>query len=707
MRTLLIDNYDSYTYNLYQSLAEVYGISPVVIRNDAPAWSQLNLSGFDAAVISPGPGHPGVHRDFGHSRTVLDLASLPVLGVCLGHQGIGFVAGARVAAAPQPRHGHLTRVSHVDDGLFAGLPQGFTAVRYHSLCVQEPLPADLEAIAWSEDQVIMGLRHRRLPHWGVQFHPESVCTEHGARLLRNFRELALAGRPSVAKITGGGDAAGPVAAKARPTTPPLRAHVLRIDHAVDTERAFTCLFRTSDRAFWLDSSRVEPGLSRYSFLGSADGPTSEVLTFRTGQKSVTVESPGSAPRAEQGDIFDALGRRLGSGAGPFADLRDLPFSGGYVGYFGYELKADLGSPSTHRAQTPDAVWLRADRYVAVDHLEGRTYVVALAGSADDAQARSWVSETAGRLGQLGPAPHEGGGVGASPARPDVAHWLVRSRDRYLADIAECQRLLRAGESYEICLTNKITAEISPDPLALYRTLRRVNPAPFSAYLRIGEAAVASSSPERFLSIGRDRWVEAKPIKGTVRRGKEPAEDVRLAEEMRLDEKTRAENLMICDLLRNDMGIVCEIGTVHVPNLMHVESYETVHQLVSTVRGLLREELEPPDCIRACFPGGSMTGAPKKRTMEIIDGLEGEARGVYSGAIGYLGLSGGCDLNIVIRTVVMDGEETTIRVGGAIVMQSDAEDEYEEILLKARAPMQAIDPRVDPTTVFESAPRTSD
>ena len=222
------------------------------------------------------------------------------------------------------------------------------------------------------------------------------------------------------------------------------------------------------------------------------------------------------------------------------------------------------------------------------------------------------------------------------------------------------------------------ADISPEPLPLYRTLRHINPAPFSSYLRFGDAAVLSSSPERFLSIGRDGWMEAKPIKGTAPRGTDRVEDLQLAETLRTDEKTRAENLMIADLLRNDLGVVCDVGTVHVPHLMAIESYETVHQLVSTIRGQLREGVEPPDGIRACFPGGSMTGAPKKRTMEIIDELEHEPRGVYSGAIGYLGLSGGCDLNIVIRTIVMDGETTTIGAGGAIVMQSDAEDEYQEM-----------------------------
>ena len=233
-------------------------------------------------------------------------------------------------------------------------------------------------------------------------------------------------------------------------------------------------------------------------------------------------------------------------------------------------------------------------------------------------------------------------------------------------------------------------EIAPEPLPLYRTLRHINPAPFSSYLRFGETAVLSSSPERFLSVGRDRWVEAKPIKGTCRRGADRAEDLRLAEELRTDEKTRAENLMITDLLRNDLGVVCDIGTVHVPHLMAIESYETVHQLVSTIRGRLRDDVEPPDGIRACFPGGSMTGAPKKRTMEIIDELEGEARGRL------LRRDRLPRPERRVRPEHRDPHDrdgrastTTIGTGGAIVMQSDAEDEYQEIMLKARALINAL------------------
>ena len=724
MRTLLVDNYDSYTYNLYQLLAEVYGVEPTVVRNDAPEWDGLDLGRFDCAVVSPGPGRPHEHRDFGHSRDLLRRAALPTLGICLGHQGIGLLAGARVESAPEPRHGHLTTVEHTGGGLFAGIPQRFTAVRYHSLCVAEPIPTELEAVAWAEDGVIMGLRHRELPLWGVQYHPESISTEYGAKLVSNFRELARSSkrhtvartRPDARSETGRPSGAAPGAAEPRSTGPystGLRLYTRRIDRHIDTEAAFLALHGASDRAFWLDSALVEEGLSRFSFLGDAEGPGGEVLTYRVGDGAVIVEPSGGIPCLQSGDIFDVLRDRLEQRVDG-ADELPFDFTGGYVGYFGYELKADTGSTAVHRSPTPDAVWLRVNRFVAVDHLEGRTYVVAVAGEEESGAALSWADRTVTRLTGLpdaAPDASTGAGGGKStglgngteggtgtgvtappvPARPDVAGMLARPRERYLADVEECRRQLRAGESYEICLTNSVRLPALADDLAYYRRLRRLNPAPYSALLRMGpgELTVFSSSPERFLRVGRDGVVESKPIKGTARRDPDPETDEALRDSLRTDAKTRAENLMIVDLLRNDLGRVCEVGSVNVPTFMATESYATVHQLVSTVRGVLRADTGVIDCVRACFPGGSMTGAPKLRTLEIIDSLEGQARGVYSGALGYLGFSGSADLNIVIRTAVRWRDELTVGAGGAIVLDSDPVAEYDEMLLKAEATLRAL------------------
>ncbi|WP_329288693.1 aminodeoxychorismate synthase component I [Streptomyces pseudovenezuelae] len=691
MRTLLIDNYDSYTYNLFQLLAQTYGCEPTVVANDDPDFDRLDLDSFDAAVISPGPGHPSEQRDFGHSRSLLHRTDLPVLGVCLGHQGIGLLAGAQVVGAPEPRHGHLTTVEHTGRDVFAGLPDHFTAVRYHSLCVAEPLPPQLEVIARAEDGVIMGLRHRELPRWGVQFHPESISTEYGAELVANFRRLALSARPArsgpPAQAPRPTAPARPAAAPPNPpSAPALHAHVRCLERAVDAEAAFTALHGTSSRAFWLDSAHVEPGLSRFSFLGDADGPGGEVLTYRVGDPSVIVEPPGGIPYLESGSIFDVLADRLDRRV---TGTEDLPFdlTGGYVGYFGYELKADTGASNLHRAPTPDAMWLRAHRFLAVDHLEDRTYLVGLAEPEDAADTRQWLDRTSAVLGTLPDAP--AARALPAPADTDVTRWLARPREQYLADIAASQRQLHAGESYEICLTNSLHLPAPDDDLAYYRRLRRLNPAPYAALLRLGELSVFCSSPERFLRIDRDRTVESKPIKGTTRRSPDPAVDEALRASLQDDPKTRAENLMIVDLLRNDLGRICTVGSVGVPAFMATESYTTVHQLVSTVRGTLRPEASAVDCVRACFPGGSMTGAPKLRTMEIIDSLEDQARGIYSGALGFLGYSGTADLNIVIRTAVRWRERLSVGAGGAIVLDSQPLAEYDEMLVKAEATLRAL------------------
>jgi para-aminobenzoate synthetase len=459
-----------------------------------------------------------------------------------------------------------------------------------------------------------------------------------------------------------------------PALPGLR--VRRLDLLYDPEQAFVDLYGSSRNAFWLDSGTGGKS-GRFSFIGDSEGPLGALITYDVEAHRVRVDRHGEVELFDE-SIFEYLGRELARPRGPFPDL-PFDLDCGYVGYLGYELKADCDGDAAHAAPTPDAAFVFADRLIAFDRQEQHTYLLGLG------EAEPWMEETSQRLASLPPLPEPEarGGVGEL--------CLRRSSQGYRDDIAACKRYLTAGHSYEVCLCNEVVAGGAPDPLETYRLLRRVNPAPFAAFLRIGEVAVLSSSPERFLGIGRDRQVEARPIKGTSRRGKTPTEDARLAAWLRADEKSRAENVTIVDLLRNDLGIVCELGTVRVAELMGVETYETVHQLVSAVRGRLRDDVAPADCIRACFPPGSMTGAPKKRTMEIIDELEGAARGVYSGAIGYLGLGGGCDLSVAIRTIVIDGDSVSIGAGGAIVVDSDPDEEFEEILLKARASIAALDP----------------
>ncbi|WP_329455142.1 aminodeoxychorismate synthase component I [Streptomyces sp. NBC_01497] len=676
MRTLLIDNYDSFTYNLYQLLGEVNGVAPVVVRNGAD-WSALRMEDFDAIVVSPGPGRPERERDFGISaRAILD-SGLPVLGVCLGHQGICHLFGGEIGLAPQPMHGRVSPVHHDGTGLFAGLPSPYDVVRYHSLAATS-LPDELERTAWTEDGVVMGVRHRTRPIWGVQFHPESISSEYGRELLANFRDLALAD-----------------AARRRP--PRYRVDVRRVPCEPDTEAAYRELFHGREHGFWLDSGAVIEGLSRFSFLGDGSGPLAEYLTYRVVDGAVSVSGgparPGGTEEIVEQRFFDYLQEQLARRAVPTPQGLPFDFNLGYVGFLGYELKAETGGDETYKAETPDAALLFADRMLAVDHAEGVSYLLALSLDDDLADATAWLESTAARLAALPPhtprPPVAFSGVGMTDPAAEGTVDLRHDEHGYLERIRESLEQIRQGETYEVCLTNAVGLRAAIDPLRTYERLRGISPVPYGALLDFPGVAVLSASPERFLSVGTDGIAESKPIKGTRPRGATPAEDEALRADLAGREKDRAENLMIVDLIRNDLNVVSEIGSVHVPKLFDVETYAPVHQLVSTIRGTLRAGETAVSCVRAAFPGGSMTGAPKLRTMEIIDRLEEGPRGVYSGSLGWFSLSGATDLSIVIRTLVATGDKVSFGVGGAIVALSDPDEEFEETVVKSRAMVTAV------------------
>ncbi len=329
-------------------------------------------------------------------------------------------------------------------------------------------------------------------------------------------------------------------------------------------------------------------------------------------------------------------------------------------------------------------WLPVDRALVLDHKDNVLYFIGLFESEADFQ--HWEQAALLRLALIG-----GERANYLAMRQIDAPKSISSRhsdEEYLALIESCKSSIAKGDAYQLCLTNQISIDTDNDPFAVYLNLRSISPAPYSAYIKLGDKAIVSSSPEQFLKVSNG-LVSTKPIKGTRPRGKTQEEDLQLAEELRTNEKERAENLMIVDLMRNDLALVSEPDDVVVEKLFDVESYASVHQLVSTVVAKLKPGLDVFDAIKAAFPAGSMTGAPKKSAMEILSGLEKGPRGIYSGALGFIGSNGSCELGMTIRTIVFEKGKATIGIGGGITIDSVASEELAETKLKAKALLSAL------------------
>ncbi|KAG2401780.1 Aminodeoxychorismate synthase [Vigna angularis] len=729
VRTLLIDNYDSYTYNIYQELSVINGgnwfglsflsVPPVVIQNDEWTWEELchylyEENAFDNIVISPGPGSPTCPEDIGIClQLLLKCWDIPILGVCLGHQALGYVHGAQIIHASEPIHGRLSEVEHNGCQLFRDIPSGrsygFKVVRYHSLVIDsESLPKELIPIAWTSStstlpflgskdlgksnvheaqkvqsifvdpfldkvgngssnhfdygntrsrRVLMGIRHSSRPHYGVQLsNVIEVCSSisaennavdqlkrivHAERHLEynktEMQHLEMFNMVNTHHATTGYKC--------------LKLKWRKFGHLAGqvggAESIFCELFgHETENTFWLDSSSTEKERARFSFMGGKGGPLWKQLTFRLSHQR-------------------------------------------------YDLKVECGVKSNlHKSKTPDACFFFADNLVIIDHKNDDVYILAI--HEESSSVTQWLDDTEEKLLSLD------GSVKMALGKQN-SHYLTlssnkagfaaeKSREQYIEDVKKCLNYIKDGESYELCLTTQMKKPIKElNSLGLYLHLRERNPAPYAAWLNFSkeDLCICCSSPERFLQLDRKNTLEAKPIKGTIGRGATKKEDEQLKLKLQFSEKDQAENLMIVDLLRNDLGRVCDPGSVHVPRLMDVESYATVHTMVSTIRGKKRSDVSAVDCVKAAFPGGSMTGAPKLRSMEILDSIESCSRGIYSGCIGFFSYNQTFDLNIVIRTVVLHESEASIGAGGAIIALSNPEDEYEEMLLKTRAPSRAV------------------
>ncbi|TPX48538.1 anthranilate synthase [Synchytrium endobioticum] len=748
LRTLLIDNFDSYTFNIFQQLV-LSRSQVIVIRNNLP-WDRIRdeiLPHFDNIVISPGPGDPTHDGDFGSCHEIIKYSTIPILGVCLGHQGLATAFGGRVMHADEPMHGRTSPVYHDADGMFDGLTQPFKVVRYHSLIADErALPDCLRVSAWTpstinpQRKIIMGLQHKSKPIYGVQFHPESICTEQGMNLISNFMKITtsylskFSGSKRVSCSRSIPDQIRALTIIPAPIYSPVGDAATSQRHLVvekiqnvmiDSESVFRALFAHKPVSFWLDSARIEPGLSRFSFMGDCEGEDSFVVKYRTSSRKVTTIKPHRQHTYEtqldpNETFFTYIARlvyeyslsRSTSTDTPRITTRptsfDIPFDlmCGFVGHVGYEMKCESLSAAQRKpfkmasaTPIPDAAFIFAKRVVVFDHLKKDAYIVMLsvddtpvAPSADQNLDLVWLKDVKRILQSTAHCTNGHCQPRWIRSRTEKA---MRAKTQTVPDTipvkSDNSNIHNAVHHDSSSRESKTPKQVLSTALDMYHHLRTTNPTPHASFINFGDGfIILSASPEEFMTVDRDGVVQARPIKGTVRRDLNDVErDGRLKKELERSEKNIAENLMIVDLLRNDLNLICDSSSVCVPSLFKVETYASIHTMVSTIKGNLRPGLTAVDAVMKCFPPGSMTGAPKLRTVEILEDLEKSPRGVYSGCLGYFSLTGEADFAVVIRTAVIHDREISVGAGGAIVSLSSPLEEYDEMILKLSSVLPSV------------------
>lgn len=431
-----------------------------------------------------------------------------------------------------------------------------------------------------------------------------------------------------------------------------------------------CLFKDQLNSIFLDSSKKESEFSLYSFIGI--NPFKKFTSI--GNKIFIDEN------LVMGDPFKKLEELIESYKIDYKS--DIPFLGGAIGYFSYDIGRvieEIPASAKNDVDIPDSYFLFYDNVIIFDLINKKTYISALGIKEDSDNSISKIEQ------KIIEYRKEDLNIILDKKTEFISNF---SKEEYINSVKKVKDYIEEGHTYIANLTQRFQCDFNSDPFNTYISLRNINKAPFSCYLNLENFQIISSSPERFLKVLNNK-VETRPIKGTRPRGRNKLEDDRNKEELLNSEKDKSELLMIVDLERNDLSKVCKPFTVKVTELFKLEEYATVFHLVSTVIGELKDDISSVKCIKECFPGGSITGAPKIRSMEIIEELEGVRRGIYTGAIGYFDLRGNCDFNIVIRTILTKNNKAYFGVGGGITIESEEEMEYEETLDKAKALMRVL------------------
>jgi len=441
-------------------------------------------------------------------------------------------------------------------------------------------------------------------------------------------------------------------------------------------------------AFLLESGEPHGSISSFSFAG-----TNPFLTVRAKGNRVVIANMEGAVSKMKGDPIGIL-RKLVKKYEFKRGKNGIPFAGGAVGYFGYNLNAVIESKVVpcrdDTPSLPDLYFMFCDSGAVFDHSSDMLYLFSIpAVSTMRAEEGMSFLEEAYKKGKRAKMAREGGPPANRRKCGKTKICGITSEKEYCKSVVSVKDYIASGDVYEVNLSHRITIESSRKPFDIYRDLRKYDPTPFSGFLKFEGLSIVSASPERFLRVDGDN-VETRPIKGTMPRGKTGAQDKRNRRKLAASIKDKAENIMIVDLSRNDLGRVCETGSVLPFELMSIEAYSRVFQMVSTVRGKLKKGKDFFDCIRACFPAGSMTGAPKIRAMQIIEELEPVRRGIYSGSAGYISFSGDADFNIIIRTLIHWKGKYYLQAGGAVVADSDPKSEYRETLYKAQSIIEALE-----------------